>query len=325
MNRPIVIKKSPVIIIRNLLILQFLVIGFYFLAGVLANYGELYEKFTFSQGLSYEIAKNLFIAIGESFLIALIFLRWFFTTYSVYPEMIIKEWGIIFKKRETINLKKPISVSCHLSPLAKIFRYGTIIIRNKRSENLVIINHISDPESYCELILEQQQDESAADKVEDLIQSREHEKLEFKTTFRWDTRENKVNKGLEKMTIKTVAAFLNSGGGNLIIGVDDKGQILGLDSDYLSLSKKDADGFENHFTNIFKTSIGSEFRNFIRFAFHKIDGKEICQIKILPANKPAYTKFENEEFFYIRTGNTTNSLQVSQIAPYIKGRWRDFV
>lgn len=317
-NKPIIIKKSPVIIIRNLLILQFIVIGFYFLAGVLANYGELYEKFTFLQGVSYEIAKTLFIAIGESFLIALIFLHWFFITYSVYPEMIIKEWGIIFKKRETTPLERPISVSCHFSPLARIFRYGNIIINN------TIISHVPDPENYCELILEQQQDESA-DKVEDLIQSREHEKLEFKTTFRWDTRENKVNKGLEKMTIKTVAAFLNSGGGNLIIGVDDKKQILGLNSDYLSLSKKDADGFENHFTNIFKTAIGSEFRNFIKFAFHKIDDKEICQIKVLPANKPAYAKFENEEVFYVRTGNATNALQVSQVAPYIRRRWRDFI
>ncbi len=318
MNKPIVIKKSPVIIIRNLLVLQFLITGFYFLAGILANYGEIYHKLTFTQGLSYEIAKNLFIAVGESALIAWIFLGWFFTTYSIYPEMIIKEWGIIFKKRKTTPLEKPISVSCHFSPLAKVFRYGAIII------NKIVISHVPDPESYCDLILEQQQNESA-EKLEDLIQSREHEKLEFKTTFRWDTRENKVNKVLEKMTIKTVAAFLNSAGGNLIIGVGDKGEILGLDLDYLSLAKKNADGFENHFTNVFKTSIGSEFRNFIKFAFHKVGGKEICQIKVTPANKPAYTKFENEEAFYVRTGNATNSLQISQIAPYIKRRWRDFI
>ncbi|MEK6951411.1 MAG: RNA-binding domain-containing protein, partial [Nanoarchaeota archaeon] len=253
-----------------------MVIGFYFLAGVLANYGELYEQFTFGQGVSYEIAKNLFIAIGESFLIALIFLRWFFTTYSVYPEMIIKEWGIVFKKRRTIPLERPISVSCHYSPLARIFHYGNIIIKNKKSEDIITISHVPDPEGYCDSILDQQQDETI-DQVEDLIKSREHEKLEFKTTFRWDIKENKVNKHLEKITIKTVAAFLNSGGGNLIIGVDDKGEVLGLDFDYTSLAKKDADGFENHFTNIFKTAIGSEFRNFIKFAFHKIDGKEICQ------------------------------------------------
>ena len=327
-NKPIIIKKSPVIIIRNLLILQFIVIGFYFLAGILANYGEIYEKFTLLQGISYEIAKTLLITIGESFLIALIFIRWFFTTYSIYPEIIIIEWGILFKKRKTIPLEKPISVSCHFSPLARIFRYGNIIIKSagsgKKSEDVITISHVPDPESYCDSILDQQQDESV-DHVRDLISSREHEKLEFKTTFRWDAKENKVNKVLEKMTIKTVAAFLNSSGGNLIIGIDDKGQILGLDSDYLSLSKKDADGFENHFTNVFKTTIGSEFRNFIKFAFHKVEGKEICQIKVLPANKPAYTKFENEETFYVRTGNATNSLQVSQIAPYIKRRWRDFI
>ena len=138
-NKPIISKKSPVIIIRNLLILQFIVIGFYFLAGILANYGEIYEKFTLLQGISYEIAKTLLITIGESFLIALIFIRWFFTTYSIYPEIIIIEWGILFKKRKTIPLEKPISVSCHFSPLARIFRYGNIIIKSHYDERVALI------------------------------------------------------------------------------------------------------------------------------------------------------------------------------------------
>ena len=44
-----------------------------------------------------------------------------------------------------------------------------------------------------------------------------------------------VNKKLEEVILKTVAAFANSQGGTLLIGVDDEGTILGLEQDYLSL------------------------------------------------------------------------------------------
>src|SRR6266571_9260234 len=77
--------------------------------------------------------------------------------------------------------------------------------------------------------------------LEALIAEGESDELEFKSTLRWDLKEGTVNKRLEEVIAKTVAAFANSQGGTLLIGVDDEGQVLGLEHDYLSLGDVDRD------------------------------------------------------------------------------------
>ena len=157
--------------------------------------------------------------------------------------------------------------------------------------------------------------------VEEIISSGEHEKLEFKTSFRWDVNRNQVNRDLEKAVMKTVAAFLNSDGGQLLIGTDDKGDSVGLESDFASLPKPNADGFENHFNNVFNSMIGPEFRRLVKISFSDIGGKKVCLVDIEPSREPAYLKTGNGEDFYIRTGNVTTPLKISEAATYISS-WR---
>ena len=77
--------------------------------------------------------------------------------------------------------------------------------------------------------------------IEDLILEGESGELEFKSTLRWDTKEGALNKKLEEVIIKTVAAFANSQGGTLLIGVADNGEVLGLDADYNSMGGESRD------------------------------------------------------------------------------------
>lgn len=153
------------------------------------------------------------------------------------------------------------------------------------------------------------------------LQTGEHERLEFKTSFRWDEKRRQVNKELEKAVLKTVAAFLNSDGGHLFIGVNDQGQPLGLETDFTSLPKPNQDGFENHFNNLFNQMIGPEFRRLVKLNFNRLADKTICLINIEPSPKPAYLKNGESEDFYIRTGNATTSLKMSEATAYLSS-WR---
>lgn len=155
----------------------------------------------------------------------------------------------------------------------------------------------------------------------DLILNGESQSLELKQTFRWDARQNALNKDLEKTTMKTIAGFLNSDGGKIIIGVSDNKSILGLEQDYKTLMKQDKDGFENHFNHIFDSLLGLKFRQFVKISFENVDNKEICLIDIRPSNTPSYLKLNNAEEFYIRTGNTTTPLLMSEATNYIKSHW----
>ncbi|OGN08516.1 MAG: hypothetical protein A2750_02215 [Candidatus Yanofskybacteria bacterium RIFCSPHIGHO2_01_FULL_45_42] len=157
--------------------------------------------------------------------------------------------------------------------------------------------------------------------IEEIIKSGEHEKLEFKTSLRWDINQNQVNKELEKAVMKTVTAFLNSDGGCLLIGVNDKGVPVGLENDFVSLVKKDVDGFENHFNNLFNNMIGAEFRRLVKLTFDKVNDKTVCLTEVEPSYKPVYLKIGENEDFYIRTGNATTPLKMSEVATYISS-WR---
>jgi len=81
------------------------------------------------------------------------------------------------------------------------------------------------------------------DDIRGTIAQGESSTLEFKSTFRWDLREGHINRSLETVVMKTLAGYMNSQGGTLLMGVADDGAILGLDNDYSALKKPGRDGF----------------------------------------------------------------------------------
>jgi hypothetical protein len=163
--------------------------------------------------------------------------------------------------------------------------------------------------------------------IEEIIADGESDELEFKSTLRWDLQEGRVNKKLEGVIQKTVAAFANSDGGTLLIGVDDSGALLGLDHDYASLGNADKDKFELHLRNLLGNVFGTSFvASRVKIRFPEVQGLEICQVEIQPHNSPLYLKVtdklgQNTEKFYIRNGNASQDLSGSEMAAYLKERF----
>lgn len=158
--------------------------------------------------------------------------------------------------------------------------------------------------------------------LKELILIGENEKLEMKSTLRYDLRQNIVNKNLEYVIAKTVSAFLNSEGGILIIGVDDNGNALGLEKDIETFSKKDVDGFELHLRNIIKKHLGSNFEKHLKITFPTIDEKTICKVKILKSGKPVFANFEGKDSFYVRNGNSSIPKNREEQSEYEKLHWK---
>ena len=69
----------------------------------------------------------------------------------------------------------------------------------------------------------------------ELIKRGESKTLEFKSTLRWNLKENRQDdKFITHAVLKTVAAFLNTDGGDLLIGVADDGAIVGIEADRIA-------------------------------------------------------------------------------------------
>ena len=159
--------------------------------------------------------------------------------------------------------------------------------------------------------------------VRDLIAAGESDRLEFKSSLRWDRREERVNKELEAMVIKTVAGLLNSeGGGTLLIGVADNGGLSGLAADYGSLSRQDRDGFELHLQQLLIRELGEAAATaFLTVNFHQLDGADICQVAVDPSDHPIYVVRKGQAELYVRVGNGTKALPVDEAVRFVQRRF----
>ena len=158
--------------------------------------------------------------------------------------------------------------------------------------------------------------------VRHLIADGENKRVEFKSSLRWDMDEGKVNKVLEDVVVKTIAGFLNTEGGTLLIGVDNTGGAIGLAGDYGTLNGQSRDAFELHLQQIVARDLGEALSaSYLTVNFHKIDGEDICQITVDPSDQPVYVENSNQALFYVRNGNLTRALPVDETVQYVQHRW----
>lgn len=169
--------------------------------------------------------------------------------------------------------------------------------------------------------------EDAAEEVDEAsvrrrISAGESDRLEFKSSLRWDRKEGRINKDLERVIIKTLAGLLNAkNGGALLVGVADSGEAVGLAEDYVSLPKKDRDGFELHFRQLVSRDLGDSVSTFLTVTFHELDGHDICQVSVEPSDHPVYVHEGQSAAFYLRVGNATRPLPVNEAVRYVQTRW----
>jgi very-short-patch-repair endonuclease len=163
--------------------------------------------------------------------------------------------------------------------------------------------------------------------VEKLVAEGEHEQLEFKQTLRWDVEQKQHNKALEEVAIKTIAAFANGNGGTLIIGVSDTGGIVGLEADF-QCTGGNRDKFELHLTNLITHYFGQVFAaRKIKVTFPVVRETQICRIEVRRATRPLFVTISDKkgrpaERFFVRSGNSSRELSASEVAEYVKERFK---
>ena len=150
-----------------------------------------------------------------------------------------------------------------------------------------------------------------------LISAGEGERLEFKSTLRRNIHTGEKDKRMERAVLKSLVSFLNSSGGTLLIGVNDEGEIPGVDVD--SFESRDKLGL--HFTNIISSQIGNQFLPFISFRLVPIEDVLILRTDCRPSTAPVFLKEGKEEFFYIRSGPSSVEIKGSELISFIAKRF----
>lgn len=170
--------------------------------------------------------------------------------------------------------------------------------------------------------------ETENEEVAEIIILPESETQEYKETWAYDVRvsgeQQKPVKSskVQLSCIKTVAAFLNSNGGDLFIGITDNLKVEGLNND-LDLVSNDIDKLERQISQVLLNSLGAAKKPFYRLKMIEFEGKFICRVMARACySSKTWVTFEGEQTFYVRNGNQTIALRGSDVDEYWEDRER---
>ncbi|MDC0442891.1 putative DNA binding domain-containing protein [Gammaproteobacteria bacterium] len=142
---------------------------------------------------------------------------------------------------------------------------------------------------------------------------------EFKESYRLDKKTKEVNKELEFSCFRSIAAFLNTQGGTLYVGVSDDMELIGLNDEIKKLHKRSNDKFLLFFQNKLKGEIGSALLSNIEFSIFVIQQRKILVVNV---KKPSSKKFtgaylkSKKNGLYTRSGPSNDFLEGSDLVKY---------
>ena len=145
----------------------------------------------------------------------------------------------------------------------------------------------------------------------------ESDSVEFKSTLRVNLHTHERDSRIEHAVLRTLAGFLNTSGGTLVVGVADDGTPVGLD----------VDGFENedkmalHLASIVNSRISPTAWIAMHANLEDYEDDRVLVVHCEKARSPVYVIDGNAQHFYIRTGSSTTELNLSQTEEYIRQRF----
>jgi len=151
-------------------------------------------------------------------------------------------------------------------------------------------------------------------------------KIEFKSTFEWNIKRGERSGDLRLGTLKSIAAFLNSEGGTLYLGVDDHGNPVGLEHDLAQIEDTyPLDAFELRMREFFKNHLDPVPLNAVRIDFPEMSSKTVCRIEVDPRPGVTYLLRKGPdgrtlEEVFVRDGNRTLNLNGRMRDQFVLGR-----
>ena len=151
----------------------------------------------------------------------------------------------------------------------------------------------------------------------EIIYSGESDSTEFKSTLRINRHTKQSDPRIELAVLKTLAGFLNTRGGSLIVGVSDDGTPVGVEADRF----KSEDNMSQHLVNLVRDRLSVDALPDIHPHFEEFEDARVFVVRCAPTRSPVHVKDGKEHRFYIRSGPTTQELPAPEALRYIRRRF----
>ena len=122
--------------------------------------------------------------------------------------------------------------------------------------------------------------------------------------------------------LKTIAAFLNTEGGDLLIGVADNGAIVGIENDRLETDDK----FMRHLAQVVRNGLGDRTGTCIDPKTQVVQEKTVCVVSCQRSPEPVFLQWKGMEAepagdFFVRSGPGTVKLSPESTERYVQTRF----
>lgn len=164
-----------------------------------------------------------------------------------------------------------------------------------------------------------------------IIEGTEGRKLEFKSSLQYCTKDKVEKKELRFEVLKTLAAFANTDGGTLFIGIADDKTIYGLEQgDFLTIATENKyDGYRLLLDELIAVNFGNAFHPTLEeIRFYTVKDKTVCRITVkgrhshpISINKKVPNRPACKAFF-VRAQASSRELNGDEREDYIKANWR---
>ncbi len=164
----------------------------------------------------------------------------------------------------------------------------------------------------------------SADDIKMIISEGESNQVEFKPALLYNFSTGKPGISIKGIIAKTICAFLNTSGGLLFIGVDDHGNIRGLDYDFsLAGEKEKRDYFRLEFDQMLDHFLGFFVKTNVYTDMIPIDEKMVFVVTVWPMRRqPVFFNGRNGKEFYVRGEASSKQLpDIEQIVSYCLEHW----
>ncbi|MFV2127359.1 RNA-binding domain-containing protein [Micromonospora sp. LOL_013] len=203
--------------------------------------------------------------------------------------------------------------------VSALWKLGFIHLDNEKrprwSDNLIALNSLGAKAELRAADLKERLD------LRQLLAQSESACLEFKSTARWNLHSGKKDSAIEDAILKTVAAFLNSDGGTLIVGVDDNGGIRGIAED-LQTFRGSLDQYERWLMgSLLSDRIGTEIvSQYVRFKTVNLDPHIVVVLEVARSESLVWASIGSDDALYVRNGNETRQLTGRKIVEFAQLR-----
>ena len=159
-------------------------------------------------------------------------------------------------------------------------------------------------------------------RIERDIRRGESEWLEFKSTAYRNLHTSDKDVRMRDSVVKTIAAFLNTDGGTLLVGVGDAGNAIGIEQDYPLVKGGDRDGWERWLTDTLISALGKPATALLKVRFAEVNERTLARVEVDRSPEPVYARYgAKESVLFVRVNNATHQMEGADLQAYIAEHW----